>query len=65
MAVLKIAAQPTLRTDYGPARFGALLQFPLQEIDRRVVSAQPGRVPQEGVNLIRDNQLLEVHALLP
>src|SRR6266567_4328189 len=42
----------------------AALQLPPQEIDARLVRSHPRAVTQEAVNLVRDDELLEVHALL-
>ena len=36
----------------------------MKEIDRRVIAAQPGGMPQETVDLVGQDELLEIHALL-
>src|ERR1035437_5527400 len=39
-------------------------QLPPEEIDRRMVTAQPGGMPQEAVDLVGQDELLEIHTLL-
>src|ERR1017187_1966850 len=39
-------------------------QFPPEEIGRRMVTAQPGIMPQEAVDLVGQDELLEIDALL-